>query len=590
MSDEAMRQLITPPEVVDELERIELVQLAHELYVAPEAIREKLPDLEAVNTLTADGSSKQFYAGFFKTAIGQEELSRLGVQGTTDGQTIYSQLCGLIANNQVSAEPKVRTAVASASRKWYVGELAKQVTADEPSEAWLDGPVLHLNFAPDKLLTKLEALQAYRSHYREVSQRLREAGDQAEHMQQLLGIHWARVNYMMASLYPGVLNLAEQLSQSPDTELTRDWQQRLMAAAPLVRQLYGEDKASRSEQKDDFLRRLDLLRNGAEESGGPNFSSISQADLRLAAELETEAGEQALSDVAPLPEAIVGELASTTWDKDDLGGLAGAVLGSWGLLSSEPLVDNEVLSKRKGPAEDGKWQIVVRTSTETLSIDGRKKVVIVPDSYSRSGTESLALVGHELTHVLQDEADTALAKAVPLAEVGGRRKLTGREMGGIYEERRIYAMCGQTRSTNTAYLRALEAKEQGGDQVAAARAFYGAFVRGTSAEGQPVVPAIARRAADRALRLYRNGGHNSQPLDYLEQELLLRSMANWDQSTVRATVTATTSFSFRDAATLHRLGLLDIPTQAEHQPAEEVVALYLGRRDAGIVPGVSTEH
>lgn len=135
-------------------------------------------------------------------------------------------------------------------------------------------------------------------------------------------------------------------------------------------------------------------------------------------------------------------------------------------------------------------------------------------------------------------------------------------------------MFGNERPVNTTYLRALEVKLAGGNQVQVARASLQASMRGKELDEAQLANSIAA-AAERILRLYRLGGNDSQALDYIEQELLAQALRGIDDDRARVIASVGASFSFVDSAALHRVGLFDMPETAIHKPAEEVVQKYL---------------
>ncbi len=602
----------------------ELVAFARELYEVPaefitlyEGSGKRVRDLDDVRKISND-FDKKFYTGYFATDAGRAALVRLGVspEVATDGD-VQSALAEIVArdvvvqtlthnddqtvaevarenNRQLSERQKQidkeRTAVAKESLDWYKEQIIAALLAAEEDTAtdWHDSPTLHVNFAPDGvpeflsdpdnsvptgLLNKLEALQAYRAAYRQIGHRLKDealadSGLYAK-KRQLLSLYQAKVNNMMAAMYPDVVELASQLRVSPDTPRVEEWRERLAEAAPVVKYLFDAEEQENAELRHQFMRRLDLVRNGAD-VGSPKFTPLARQDIELAAELEAEGRQLLDAAVEQLPGEIVAKLDGATWNKDDLRQILAGVLSKWDLLSSVPAPDEETLKKRSGYASDGKWQIVFVRGKDSLSVNGAKRVMKVPMSFSRSGSESLAVASHELTHVVQNMFDEILAQYIPLAQVGGRRRVTGREMGGIYEERRMRARLGEVDGASTTYLRALQVKLNGGNQLETARAFYNAGKRSPGADQKK-----AKLAADRILRLYREGGHSSQPLDYLEQELWLRSFSASDPDTVRALVMSVTSFSFKDAAILQGMGMLKIPRQIRWHPAEDVTEVYL---------------
>ena len=145
---------------------------------------------------------------------------------------------------------------------------------------------------------------------------------------------------------------------------------------------------------------------------------------------------------------------------------------------------------------------------------------------------------------------------------------------GIYEESRLQELLGRRRPTNTAYLRGLQTKSNGGNQVQVARTIFDSLTTGQNLTDTEL-QAKRKQAADRMLRLYRNGGHDSQPLDYLEQDLLVQSMQTLPAEQVRAIASSGGSFSLVDVAALHRIGVVELPKTTVRKPAEEVLSKYL---------------
>lgn len=145
-----------------------------------------------------------------------------------------------------------------------------------------------------------------------------------------------------------------------------------------------------------------------------------------------------------LPPEIVERLNNTVWQAAELKDFLKTMLEEWGLLSSYE-ADWDAAKERSGSAEDGKWQVVFTPTGDTLSTNGAKKILFVSEKFRRSLTQvgppagALPVAAHELMHVLQNENDEIVAQQIPLAKIKGRRYLTAREMGGIYEERRVQA-------------------------------------------------------------------------------------------------------------------------------------------------------
>ncbi|MGH7239632.1 MAG: hypothetical protein ACREHG_06150, partial [Candidatus Saccharimonadales bacterium] len=313
---------------------------------------------------------------------------------------------------------------------------------------------------------------------------------------------------------------------------------------------------------DNFLRRLDLLRNGAARyEGQKDFSPVSY-------ELDHLSTNQAEADPieATLPAEVIEQMDNNRWDANKFQDFLSTVLDKWGLLSEE-LVDWEVADSRSGPSADSQWQGVITPKITALSVDGDKKLMKVPEKFDRTIAKALPVAAHELTHDLQHEYSVRLAERLPIAKVKGWRYVTGFEMGGISEERRLLARLGRDRPTNFTYLRALEAKLSGANQTQAARAFAEA-----KADRSDETYALAGK---NVLRLYRYGGYDSQALDYAEQALIDQALKRLPDEQRRAVAIAGGSFGLADAAALRRVGLLDLPRELDRQPAEMVLSTYL---------------
>jgi hypothetical protein len=172
---------------------------------------------------------------------------------------------------------------------------------------------------------------------------------------------------------------------------------------------------------------------------------------------------------------------------------------------------------------------------------------------------------------LQAIIDRQIGDTIPLARIKGRHALALREGAGANQERVIQSeYFGREGSASTHYLRALQAKLDGEDVVGVARAFLDSY-----REDFPNVPIdkAASVSADRALRLYRNGGYNSQPLDYIEQGLIAAELDKLDPEVARRFILGAGSFNVKDLATLAKIGLFKLP-DVEFSPAHDVMRVF----------------
>lgn len=541
--------------------------------------------LKEIHQTSVAGSEHTFYVRYFTTEAGRADASRIAPDDdSSDPSTIVQKLLDTdYIQEQLTA--KQRKEIATRGLNWRREELAKSLGDPDAIEAYQDEETVTVNYTPEKLLAKLEDLQAYRTFYRTIHRRFKEETDVPDHIrtvrQTLIDLHMARVNSLLADLIPHAANLARQLDASEPSEQTNRLSEQLAAVVPTVVRAFRTEDADREAHVDAYLdgyaRRLDLVRNGAAwQPGSRNASPLSPELSDLADELSASTARE-----LPEPELSAEDIAlldQTRWQAPQVQQFSESVLDSWDMLSEHTATWDEV-DDRSGWAPDGKWQVVVHPKRKSLSINGTKGVVIVPEDFDRglldeSPAGALPVTAHELTHVWQTEHDKRLAEQLPLAEIKGRRYVTMREMGGIEQERAIQAKVGRTRGVNLHYLRALEAKQAGANKLAVATTFYESVKAGRELDAKE--DAAARNlAADRTLRLYRNSGHNSQPLDYIEQELILRGLGDISPTHKTAVIIAGGSFSLRDSAALRRADLLELPREIEVNPAEDVWRIFM---------------
>ena len=585
-----VESLLRDPEIyLDEAEKAEAYAFAaslckgyvsDELRVVPLSEEEPVRDLKAIKSTSTTDSRQTFYVDYFQTEAARDDARTLSLNLEGD-EPIRDQLFTLSVD-QDTTDAKTRKQIAARSLRWYKQELADRLLQDPSQDAMQpDCERVTVEFNPEKFFKKFNELQAYRVFYRQVGRELRTEAETLEAAQAstalaeaksaLLNMHFARVNALVADMYPHMHDLALQISNVAPSDTFDSWRMQLIEAAPIAAAALERDEAERAQYVSDHLRRLDLLRNGAAAwDDSHDYIPISHEVAALADEL---AGQQTAEEpTAQFDPEMIEYMRSTRWDADQMKVFCEKVLSSWGFLS-EHQADWDVVGKRSGFAEDNKWQVVVSPKVSSLSVNGDKKTVTVPEDYDRtliqvSKAGALPGVAHELSHVWQNEFSTRLAAQIPLAGIKGKRFVTGYEMGGIEQEREIHTMVGQIRPTNLTYLRALQAKLSGANQTEAARAF-------AEAKGGEMTADLAEVAGKDVLRIYRAGGHDSQALDYIEQELLLRSMSSLSHSEIRAIAIAGGSLSLRDAATLHKYGLVELPREIHVQPAQDVMEIFM---------------
>ncbi len=572
--EQDVAMLLCAPEIrLCEAELTDAYQFAQDLFDGspPKLLRDSLgnaadglrcpKNLTEIRNNSIAVHAHTFYTGYFETSAGEGKLHSVG----------------LVADTEDNVSMRYERTLAAASNDWFIDELSSRLASNRAEDvSCTDATKRFEHTAPHKLLDQLDDLQGYRTLYRHVSAALAEQvkkeglTDILVVKKYLLALHYERVNDMVADSYPVATKTAVWLEGQPPSEENIKLRDRFASAAPAAAYLFNLVPEKQALVCDQLTRRLDLLRNGAARQADGSLGPIS-AELTGLIEGLSDRGDAA--DLTPVVTAeVLKTMENTTWEADDLDEFLSALLAEWGLLSAHKSNWQEV-GDRSGPASDGKWQIIITPKAQSLSVNSAKQIMSVPKKFKRTLSQdspagALPISAHEVVHVLQAEYARRQIGRLALAQIGGRRAGVMKEMGGVHQEREFFHLIGKTRTVNSTYYRALQAKTNGANQTETARAFLDA--------GDPAT-AMGRRApaADRSLRLYRNGGHNSQPLNYAEQDLIVQSLRHLPGEQVTAIAIAGSCFSLRDTAKLHRCGLLDIPQAVPYQPAKDVLNVYL---------------
>ncbi len=520
-----------------------------------------------------------FYPGYFITAEGQADRELLGLPDQAGEADVRAALLDVVTSTaRIGAA--VRKEMATRSEAWYRQQMATQMGRGPATDGEFQEPAeLVVNYQPEALLGKIADYQAYRHFFHEVGRQLHDDSSRlAEAGRLYVELHLATVNAKLAALYPHILHVAQQLSQSGPSVQVEQWSEQLARVAPFVANLYQhQDAERRAELLDHSARRLDVFRSGVgSQTEQGDFIPLLDGILE-----QVLSPEPAQRPSRLLPPDLIERLDNTKWDAEQTKTFAQKVLDKWDLLSVHD-TDWEQVNQRSGSAEDGKWQIVTTPHKKMLSANGSKRVVYIPSAMKRTLTQTspsgpLLVLAHELTHVLQAESDEVLAKTLPLAVLGGRRSRLLHEAGGIYQEATLlHEYFGRQRDVNVSYVAALRAKLAGASKLEVARAYDHTRMQRLDRTEDTDGKAQKRRIASlgNALRLYRNFGHNAQPLDYVEQELVVKELSAQTSLDTDGVLIAGSSFNLRESAALHRFGLLPSSEALQH-PAHEVMRLAL---------------
>jgi hypothetical protein len=547
----------------------------------------RLQDIQAINPAVYRYT---FYEGYLerlnaaRIALGvilPQEAAGLGTAQLTD------DLRRKVANGEeIDREPL--QAFAAASKSWYRGRLTDRLLEiPEKDKDQPDFGMEFVNVLPDSVLDKCADLQAYRQFYHAVRRSLKAESDSPllRAKQTHLNIHYARVNNILAQQYPNVVQLAKQLDDSPITERTVAWHQKLYEVAPAVASAWKHQRNDHFGE--DFAIRLDRVRNGVGLDDEGHFTPVSSLLEQYADELEAAGWVGEFTQPSQVSPEVIERLKKIRWNADQLQTLLQEVLREHTMLSDE-ISAWHTAAERTAPATDNKWQVIQTPQVDSLKVDDTIKVMWVPENFDRallqqSPAGALPVAAHELGHVQQGEYDAVMAQHIPLAAIKGRRTLTMRELGGVHQESLVQEYFGNVRPINTTYLRAFQAKLAGGNETETARAFLQARLRTQPASN----PRTQARAATQSLRLEEHGGFNSQPLDYITQGFVLKALQqSLNKDEITALTLAGSSFSLEEAAALHRAGLLELPRSVTWVPAEEVIRTYFEKFNDSSKEGV----
>jgi hypothetical protein len=359
----------------------------------------------------------------------------------------------------------------------------------------------------------------------------------------VVDVYLARVNEVIAKSIPAVDYLIRQSRMIGDEQGMERAQNSLPSA---VRSILDNDTS-----RQELFKRLDYLRNGlgVNEHGS---TAVSDEVLRIN---ETEADTSEQESIFTPEQTTI--LKQTMVEPAEMQAIFSRILAKAGLLSEE---DSDTWStSRKNRARDELFQVVINPTKATFEVDGTSGVYKVA-SEPRSLFDVLVVGGfHELSHINQAQADRQLGETFQIANVKGKRPSMIREGGANMNQREAETRYfGKSKPFALTYARALQTLESGGSLFAATRAFYDEKRR-----IMPDTPAktAAKEAADRVIRLIRQGGRSSQAMAYAEEGILSHELASASPA-AKERAMAITSLDLVDQVRLHRYGLLpEIPNE-----------------------------
>lgn len=435
----------------------------------------------------------------------------------------------------------------------YSESAASSLLAEEP----VDDEATHsrsIVLDPEGLVDYAGQVESARSILKELRTVYKEGGERLDGAKRaIVDVYLARINEILAQMIPRANYLIAQSMLIGDGEMT---QQATLSIPHGLREAVLSHRAHQT-----TLKRLDYLRNGMAINDEGVASAVDTRSLGA----DAERGES-LNEAIFSPEEVA-ILKREKLTPEEMKDVFTGVLNRAGLLSAE---DSSTWSPtRKTRAADELFQVVINPGQKTFAVDGISGAYKVA-SVSRSIYEAMSVGGfHELTHINQAQADKQLGGALKIARVKGKRVSMIREAGANSEQRRAEVRYfGEARPISSSYAHALKALEEGRGVPAAIEAFYREARR---IKPDDLPEKAAGEAADRVMRLVRQGGLSSQALVYAEEAILDDEMKQAPQEK-RQRATAVTSLDLVDQVRLHKYGLLPSVERSDIDWSELVVA------------------
>ena len=475
-------------------------------------LKNEVPELEEVWQIPDDKVG--FYPRYFLTEKGESLLRR--TLGDIPNSALNSEvfLTIYLAGRDWKEVPMAKFEELGGSslrytRSYVAGQFARwnferADTVDLPSS-------LYIIYDPDKLLTKIESLRKVKAYYRAVWRDLRkqEANPETAGKLGIAELYLKKTNWLLAELLPDALEFSNQADASGRADL-QELSSRMKELLPV-------------KQRKSFGRvpeRYDRFRNGImvhPDTGNYSVVNPQLENLSESNTLEQTKGYFNEQEIAELGEIEVDAEEAKDWLE--------VLLAEHDLLSE----DTEVDLQRPGRASDGKWQVILTDKVTSISVNGRQGFVKVPTSYKRNAVRSAALICHEFGHVVQHENKARHLDLELAQNIGADRASVMFEAGGLwYEELAKQELFGDSRPAKRHFLQAVKTRVAGGSFLDSWKAYFDSAM-----EADPENPQKkAEIAFSNTRRLFRKGGaftgagmvSDSQPLHYLEQSLIARSL------------------------------------------------------------------
>jgi hypothetical protein len=479
-------------------------------------------------------SAPLFFAESFLD--GSVDLSVLGNPEFHSHEDVYKWIATAVHDGTIPVDT-LRSA-AKQSFESYQQKIARSLIDSEmPVDKEFDS--LSIVIQPETIVEQSKNSELTRRYLLDLRTNFKEGGQPLDGAKRaLIDVYLGRLNEVIAKNIPVADYLIHQSEMIGDEEGAQAIKSVLPSS---VRSMLESNEMKRS-----LFKRLDYLRNGLAVNEEGESTALSGELLTIPPEA-VETNETA----AIFTPEQVAILKNTMVSPDEMQTIFSRILGRAGQLSQE---DPETwTSKRKVRAADGLFQVIKNPGKLTFEVDGTSGVYKVA-SEPRSLYDVLVVGGfHELSHINQAQADKRMGEVLRIAAVKGKRPSMIREGGANMKQRAgEQKLFGVSKPIALTYARALHALEHGGNLFDAVKAFYD--------EKRHIMPEVseqkaAKEAADRVLRLVRQGGQNSLAMSYAEEGILIQELAG-ASSDMKERAVAVTGLDLVDQVRLHKYDLL----------------------------------
>jgi hypothetical protein len=484
--------------------------------------------LESIYAITPQSAS--FYLNYFLTQEGAEDFKNVtGIELPSDireyadlEKFIYEHSSQLEAIGSKALEP-----LGGRSDKHHREEISKALLSSIDENGNIDVSLMPQNESVGLRLTPqldFEKTKQLRDLKRELKAERKDIEQLRDHSEDYTAVlegtfelYQRKINTMIASRADVFLTLRRKAELMGEEALTQDEKRALSLD-------------SSSQDIPASLARYDKFIHGTsdefDEAGWRK--QISSKLIALA-----DSQEQAyLSSVIKKEDGIAEKgldsdlLSEKNIAPEEVERLCSETLAHYDLLSQYPA--SEYDPKRPGPAQDGKWQVVVKDTYRSLSVHGKQKVIKCPNE-PQSITKLLSItIAHEIEgHVIQHENKSKIPLKL-FDDIGSDRSAIFAEAGAMSNQDHVTKSAfGYESVSRPHYVRAMVKKLEGGNYADCVEAYYMSSIKPyrlqleqgiiDESEFKKECATLLKTAVGSAGRLFRGGASKTDSYTHLPE-------------------------------------------------------------------------